>query len=86
MDMDIPMYTTMSGWIPGKVQGFGTSYEDFVEKMEDADYENVSLDNRAYVEYDESNTEWEIDDDYLYDRVGDVAMDMDIEDQIHLGW
>ena len=54
--------------------------------MEDADYENVSLDNRAYVEYDESNTEWEIDDDYLYDRVGDVAMDMDIEDQIHLGW
>ena len=86
MDMDIPMYTNMAGWIPGKVLGFGTSYEDFIEKMEDADYDNVSLDNRSYVEYDVSNADWEVDDDYLYDRVGDIAMDIDIEDQIHLGW
>ena len=38
------------------------------------------------LEYDVSNADWEVDDDYLYDRVGDIAMDIDIEDQIHLGW
>ena len=85
MVMDIPMYATASGWLPGKVTGYGTSYEDFIENMESSDYEEAILAN-GYVEYDVSDMDWEIDEDYLQDRVGDVAMDLDGEDNVHLGW
>ena len=85
MNMDIPMYASASGWLPGKVTGYGTSYEDFIKNMESSDYSEAILGN-SYVEYDVSDMDWEIDYDYLEDRVGDVAMDLDGEDNVHLGW
>ena len=30
------------------------------------------LDNRSYVEYDVSDMDWEIDEDYLQDRVSEM--------------
>ena len=85
MTMDIPMYATASGWLPGKVTGYGTSYEDFKENMESSDYEETILGN-GFIEWAESDMDWEIDEDYLQDRVSEIAVDLDDEDTVHLGW
>ena len=63
-----------------------SQYEDFIENMESSAYEDSILDNRSYVEYDVSNMDWKIDDDYLQDRVSEIAMELDGEDNVHLGW
>ena len=44
------------------------------------------VEDNAYVEYDISDMDWQVDEDYLTDRVSDVAMDLDGEDNVNLGW
>tara|TARA_Y100000310_G_scaffold290603_1_gene317930 strand:- start:425 stop:1039 length:615 start_codon:yes stop_codon:yes gene_type:complete len=87
----IPMSAYMYGTMDGYLTGHATSIDDFIDKLENNDWEDVDTDWVDDIESYPEDAEWEIDTDYTSDRVSDEIMDLrrqgdedDIRDRIEI--
>ena len=87
----IPMSAYISGTMDGYVTGHATSVDDFIDKLENNDWEDVDTDWNDDIESYPEDADWEIDTDYTADRVTDEITDLkrqgdedDIIDRIEL--
>ena len=87
-ETSVPVFGQASGWVDGTAYGYATSYEDFIENLEDGDIEDIEADWNNRVDWDEYNIEWEVDGDYAYDRLRDeieqVIDDDEVKDRISI--
>ena len=67
----------------GTYTGYATDQEEFLTQLENGDYYDYDVDDRQYVEYDEGDIEWEIDEGYIDDYISDRIYDQDWEDIVH---
>jgi hypothetical protein len=65
----IPMSAYISGTMDGYITGHATSVDDFIDKLENNDWEDVDTDWNDDIESYPEDAEWEIDTDYTADRV-----------------
>ena len=72
----IPMSAYISGTMDGYVTGHATSVDDFIDKLEDNDWEDIDTDWNDDIESYPEDAEWEIDTDYTSDRVSDEIADL----------
>ena len=87
----IPMSAYISGTMDGYITGHATSVDDFIDKLENNDWEDVDTDWNDDIESYPEDADWEIDTDYTADRVTDEITDLkrqgdedDIIDRIEL--
>lgn len=80
---DIPLRGFLSGYQMGTYTGYATDQEEFLTQLENGDYYDYDVDDRQYVEYDEGDIEWEIDEGYIDDYISDRIYDQDWEDIVH---
>ena len=72
----IPMSAYISGTMDGYITGHATSVDDFIDKLENNDWEDVDTDWNDDIESYPEDAEWEIDTDYTADRVTDEITDL----------
>ena len=72
----IPMSAYISGTMDGYITSHATSVDDFIDKLENNDWEDVDTDWNDDIESYPEDAEWEIDTDYTSDRVSDEIMDL----------
>lgn len=72
----IPMQAYISGTMDGYVTGHATSVDDFIDKLENNDWEDVDTDWNDDIESYPEDAEWEIDTDYAADRLADEIADL----------
>jgi len=78
-DMDVPVYGNIGGTIDGWAEGYATSYEDFLEQIQNGDVEAIP-DWSSRVDADTYDVDWEVDEDYANDKVSDVGDEYDEAD------
>tara|TARA_R110002051_G_scaffold323085_1_gene415602 strand:+ start:638 stop:1234 length:597 start_codon:yes stop_codon:yes gene_type:complete len=78
-DMDVPVYGNIGGTIDGWAEGYATSYEDFLEQIQNGDVEAIP-DWSRNVDADTYDVDWEVDEDYANDKVSDVGDEYDEAD------
>ena len=78
-DMTIPVSGHVNGMIDGWAEGYGTSYADFLEQIENGDVEIIA-DWSSRVDADTYDVEWTVDDDYAQDQVSDIWHEYDEDD------
>ena len=85
----------MQAYINGTTEGFllgdATSIDDFIDQLENNNWDDVDTDWNDDVESYPEDAEWEIDVDYAGDRVADEIVDLkrhgdegDIRDRIEI--
>ena len=67
------VYGTISGW----VTGHATSYDDFIEQIKSGDWEDIDSDWSDDIESYPEDAEWDIDQDYAFDKIRDEINDLD---------
>lgn len=72
----IPMQAYISGTMDGYVTGHATSVDDFIDKLENNNWDDVDTDWMGDVESYAEDAEWEIDTDYTVDRLSDEIADL----------
>jgi hypothetical protein len=72
----IPMSAYISGTMDGYITGHATSVDDFIDKLENNDWEDVDTDWNDDIESYPEDADWEIDTDYTADRVTDEITDL----------
>ena len=72
----IPMSAYISGTMDGYITGHATSVDDFIDKLENNDWEDVDTDWNDDIESYPEDVEWEIDTDYTVDRLSDEIADL----------
>ena len=82
---EIPMSGYINGYQMGKYNGYATSQEEFLDQLEDGEFNNYDITDN-YVEYDAVNVDWEVDDGYIDDYISQRVSDFrdDIEDNVNL--
>jgi len=86
-DTTLPVYGTVWGYIDGVAEGYGTSYEDFIDQLRDGMFD-VSTDWRRNVDADTYDVEWELEEDHANEKIVDDVADYDeseIMDRITIG-
>jgi len=78
---DIPLRGYLSGYQMGVYTGYATNEEEFLDQLEDGEYEDYDVTDN-YVDYDASYIDWEIDDGYIDDFIGERIYNQDREDII----
>jgi len=72
----IPMQAYISGTMDGYITGHATSVDDFIDKLENNNWDDVDSDWDDDVEYYPEDAEWDVDVDYAGDRVADEIRDL----------
>tara|TARA_R110000824_G_scaffold349292_1_gene536143 strand:- start:230 stop:841 length:612 start_codon:yes stop_codon:yes gene_type:complete len=87
----IPMQAYINGTTEGFLLGDATSIDDFIDQLENNNWDDVDTDWNDDVESYPEDAEWEIDVDYAGDRVADEIVDLkrhgdegDIRDRIEI--
>jgi hypothetical protein len=87
----IPMQAYISGTMDGYVTGHATSVDDFIDKLENNEWNDIDSDWNDHIESYPDDAEWDIDEDYASDRISDEIMDLkrqgdedDIRDRIEI--
>ncbi len=73
----VPTQAYMSGDIEGFVTGYAKSYEEFIQKLKDGDWEDIDSDWNEEVDFFPEDAEWDIDADYAVDRIKDEMSDLE---------
>jgi hypothetical protein len=77
----LPVMSYINGTIDGKYTGYATSPEEFYEKMEEGDYDDV-YDEGGNVDWDDNHIDWEIDYDWASESLGNQLEELDKDDVI----
>ncbi len=72
----IPMSAYISGTMDGYITGHATSVDDFIDKLENNDWEDVDTDWNDDIESYPEDADWEIDTDYTSDQVSDEIAEL----------
>jgi len=75
-DMSVPVYGSVHGEIDGWAEGYATSYEDFIEVLQNGEAE-VSVDWNDRVDVELYDVDWEVDDDYANDKTIEAGDEYD---------
>ena len=66
---EVPVYGNIDGYVSGSAEAYATSYEDFIDKMNDGESEMVVTSWSDVEPMSLSSVDWEIDHDYGYQRL-----------------
>lgn len=77
----LPVMSHINGTVDGKYTGYATSPEEFYEKMEEGDYDDV-YDEGGDVDWDHNYIDWEIDYDWASESLGNQLGELDKDDVI----
>ena len=66
---EVPVYGNIDGYVRGSAEAYATSYEDFIDKMNDGESEMVVTSWSDVEPMSLSSVDWQIDDDYGYQRL-----------------
>jgi hypothetical protein len=77
----LPVMSHINGVVGGKYTGYATSPEEFYEKMEEGDYDDV-YDEGGNVDWDDNYIDWEIDYDWASESLGNQLEELDKDDVI----
>ena len=69
-DTQVPVDGTVTGFISGWAEGYATSYEDFLEVLQNREAK-MTADWNAVADAEIHDIDWSIDDDYAIENVGD---------------
>lgn len=73
---EIPVQAYVTGYIGGYVTGYASNYEEFIAQLSDGEYEDIDSDWSEDIESYPEDAEWDIDEDYAYDRIGEIIGDL----------
>ena len=74
---EIPLQAYVYGTIDGWVTGHATSYDDFIEQIKDGDWDDIDSAWAEDIESYPEDAEWDIDQDYAYDKIKDEMNDLE---------
>ena len=66
----VPLDGTVTGFVSGWAEGYATSYEDFLEVLQNGEAK-MTADWNAVANAEIHDIDWSIDDDYAIQNVGD---------------
>jgi len=72
----VPLQAYVYGSTDGFVTGHATSYDEFIDQIKDGDWEHTDSDWSDDIESFPEDAEWDIDQDYAYDKIKDEMSDL----------